>query len=147
MQELLSNRILWTAVLADVIAQILKALLVLLLERRWSWERLFGSGGMPSSHSALVAALATGIALTEGPAGATFAVAAVLAVIVMYDAMGVRRAAGRQAELINDLVREFSEAVNQGFRPAALKTLLGHSYPQVAAGTILGIAAALVSFR
>jgi acid phosphatase family membrane protein YuiD len=146
MQDLLANRLLWTAVAADVTAQLLKALIVLLVERRWSFERLFGSGGMPSSHSAMAAALATGTAITQGFGSPLFAITIVLAAIVMYDAAGVRRAASLHAGLLNDLIHELESVLDEGFTPEHLKTLLGHTYPQVAAGLLLGVAAALVSF-
>ncbi len=145
MSGLFSNRILLTAIAADAAAQLLKAVFTLLLDRRFSLERLFGSGGMPSSHSALVSALATGVGLTQGFGSPIFAVAAVFALVVMYDATGVRRSAGKQAHVLNELILRLGHVLDEGFRPQTLKTLLGHSYPQVLAGLILGIAAALIS--
>ena len=146
MDELLGNRILWTAIAANAVAQILKAVFVLLLDREWNAERLFGSGGMPSSHSAFVSALATGIGIEEGFGSSLFAVAAVFALVVMYDATSVRQAAGRQAYVLNDLIVRLSHVFDEGFKPETLKTLLGHTFPQVVAGLGLGVAAALLSF-
>jgi hypothetical protein len=142
---ILGNRILLTAIAADATAQVLKALVCLIIEKRWCPERLFGSGGMPSSHSALVSALAVGVGIREGFASTLFAVAAVFALVVMYDATGVRRSAGRQAHVLNELILRLGHVLEEGFEPRALKTFLGHSYPQVLAGMILGIAAAWIS--
>jgi acid phosphatase family membrane protein YuiD len=137
--SLLANTPLIAAVLASGIAQIVKVLLVLATERRWAPERLLETGGMPSAHSASVSALATSIAVMYGLSHPYFALAAVCATIVMYDATGIRRAAGQHAQLLNDLVEELSHLFDEGFQPRALKTLLGHTYPQVLVGTIVGV--------
>ena len=142
MNALLQNDVLWAAVLANVVAQSLKLIVYYLLERRWSWERLLESGGMPSSHSAMVTALATGVGLETGLDSPLFAVALVFALIVMYDATGIRRAAGQQAELLNDLVEELRAVLHEGFKPKPLKELLGHTYLEVAMGTLLGVGVA-----
>lgn len=144
MQAVLMNTPLVAAVIATVVAQVLKLLLVLLTERRWAFARLLETGGMPSSHSAAVSALAISLGAIHGWGSPIFAVAAVFGSIVMYDATGIRRAAGLQAEMINDLVRELSHLMDEGFKPQALRTLLGHTYPQVVVGAILGIATGLV---
>lgn len=140
---LLLNTPLVAAVLASIAAQSIKVLLVLATERRWAPERLLETGGMPSSHSASVAALGTALGVTYGWAHPYFAIAAVFASIVMYDATGIRRAAGQQAELINDLVGELAHLFDEGFQPQALKTLLGHTYPQVIVGLVVGVATGL----
>ncbi|HET9026796.1 MAG TPA: divergent PAP2 family protein [Trueperaceae bacterium] len=144
MSGILGNLPLWAALTATVAAQLLKVTLVLILERRWAPERLLDTGGMPSSHTASVAALATSIGVLYGWGSPTFAIAAVFGSIVMYDATGIRRAAGQQAEAINELVRELGHLFDARFQPRALKTLLGHTYPQVFAGALLGIATALL---
>jgi uncharacterized protein len=146
MAELMGNQILLTAVAANLVAQLFKALIVLLIDREWRNERLFGPGGMPSSHSSFVTALATGVAAAHGTGSALFAVSAVFALIVMYDACGIRRAAGKQAHLLNELVEELRHVLDDGFRPQALKTVLGHSCLQVFAGMVLGISAGILSF-
>lgn len=146
MKELLTNPILMTAIAANFLAQIMKALIVLFIDRQWNSERLFGPGGMPSSHSSFVAALATGVAVVNGTGSALFAVTFVFAVIVMYDACGIRRAAGKQAHLLNELVEELGHVLDEGFKPEALKTVLGHSLLQVVAGLILGVSVGLFSF-
>ncbi|MCS7057450.1 MAG: divergent PAP2 family protein [Meiothermus sp.] len=146
MHELLSNQVLWTAVLASALAQLIKLFIYYWVEKRWQWERLAETGGMPSSHSATVAALATGVGLTEGLDSAYFAIAVVLAIIVMYDATGIRRAAGLHAQRLNDLFEEFRAVFQQGPKPEPLKELLGHTYLEVAVGALLGILFALASF-
>lgn len=133
------NTPLLAAVAAMLLAQILKVILVFATERRWAFDRLLETGGMPSSHSAAVSALAVSMGATYGWGTPYFAIAAVFGSIVMYDATGIRRAAGMQAELINDLVSELGHLFDEGFRPQALKTLLGHTYPQVVLGALLGI--------
>ena len=146
MSELLGNKTLWAAILAMGVAQAFKVMLILLTERRFAPDRLLETGGMPSSHSAAVTALATGLGLTHGWDSPLFALAAVFGSIVIYDATGIRRAAGMQAELINELVRELSDVFDEGFKPTALKTLLGHTYPQVVVGAVLGIITGFLSF-
>ncbi len=146
MAELLGNKTLWAAILAMGVAQAFKVVLILLTERRFAPDRLLETGGMPSSHSAAVTALATGLGLTHGWDSPLFALAAVFGSIVIYDATGIRRAAGMQAELINELVRELADVFDEGFKPTALKTLLGHTYPQVIVGAVLGIITGFLSF-
>ena len=134
----LDNLPLISAVTATLAAQVLKVILVLLTERRWAFDRMLETGGMPSSHSATVTSLAVTIGMVEGFGSTIFALAIVFAGIVMYDASGIRRAAGMHAQLINDLVQELAHLFDEGFQPTALKTLLGHTYPQVIVGSLLG---------
>ena len=138
MAELLANRPLWVALAATLAAQVIKIVIVAATERRFAPERLLETGGMPSSHSAAVTALSATIGLQYGWSSPLFALAAVFAGIVMYDATGIRRAAGMQAQLINDLVDELGHLFDEGFQPQALKTLLGHTYPQVLVGAVVG---------
>ena len=145
--DLLGNRWLWTAIVASTSAQVIKVLLILLLERRWHPGAFMETGGMPSSHSAMVAALSTGIGLTEGWNTPLFAVAATFALIVMYDATGVRQSSGVQARLLNELVEELRAVVREGFAPQPLRVLLGHTYLEVFVGTLIGIFAAFLAFR
>jgi uncharacterized protein len=144
MSTVLSNGALLTALVATSAAQILKVMLVIVTERRLALGRLLETGGMPSSHTAAVTALATSLGLRFGWGSPQFAIAAVFGSIVMYDATGIRRAAGVQAELINDLVQELAHLFDEGFQPQALKTLLGHTYPQVLVGALVGITTALL---
>lgn len=135
---LLDNTPLVAALVATLLAQVLKVILVLLTERRWALDRMLETGGMPSSHSATVTALAVSVGMAEGFGSTLFALSVVFAGIVMYDASGIRRAAGMHAQLINDLVQELAHLFDEGFQPAALKTLLGHTYPQVVVGALVG---------
>ncbi|XP_072968750.1 uncharacterized protein [Typha angustifolia] len=131
-----------SAFLAFSIAQFLKLFTTWFKEKRWDSRRLFGSGGMPSSHSATVTALAVAIGLQEGSDSSSFALAVILALVVMYDASGVRLHAGRQAEVLNQIVCEFPpEHPLSTVRP--LRELLGHTPLQVCAGAVLG---AVVSY-
>ena len=138
-QNVFFNTPLLASLAAMLLAQIIKVILVFATERRWAFDRLLETGGMPSSHSAAVSALAVSIGALYGWGTPLFAISAVFGSIVMYDATGIRRAAGMQAELINDLVNELGHLFDEGFRPQALKTLLGHTYPQVVMGALLGI--------
>ncbi len=144
MRDLLLNTPLVAAFVATVLAQALKVVLVLITERRLAMDRLLETGGMPSSHSAAVGAVSVVLGITYGFGSPYFAIAAVFGSIVIYDATGIRRAAGKQAELINDLVSELAHLFDEGFRPMALKTLLGHTYPQVLVGVLLGIGTGLM---
>ncbi|KAL4361860.1 hypothetical protein GQ457_04G008500 [Hibiscus cannabinus] len=126
------------AFIAFAIAQSTKFFTSWYKERRWDIKQLVGSGGMPSSHSSTVTALATAIGFQEGFGGSPFATAFILACIVMYDATGVRLHAGRQAEVLNQIVYELpAEHPLAESRP--LRELLGHTPPQVFAGGMLGI--------
>jgi acid phosphatase family membrane protein YuiD len=131
------NPILLSALIAWATAQVLKVLIELIILKRWNWALLFQAGGMPSSHSAMVSATALSTGLTIGFDSAAFAVASVLAMIVIYDATGVRREAGRQAVLINSMIEELSKGK---FPPQdKLKEMLGHTPGEAILGTLLGL--------
>lgn len=143
--SIFTNYPLLSSVLAFTIAQFIKFFTTWYKEKRWDLKRLVGSGGMPSSHSATVTALAMAVGLQEGFSGSLFAIAFILTSIVMYDATGVRLHAGRQAELLNQIVYELpSEHPLAESRP--LRELLGHTPPQVIVGGILGTATAVVGY-
>jgi acid phosphatase family membrane protein YuiD len=128
-----------------VLAQAVKPVLYWITKRRWEWHWLFTSGGMPSSHSAAVSALATGIAISEGLDSAAFAIALVTAVVVLYDAAGVRRAASIQANVLNQILTELFSG-----RPIAqthLRELIGHTPFEVLVGAAMGVGIALLLFR
>lgn len=144
--DVVYNRPLWAAIIASAVAQILKVLIEFLTDRKFDLRRLWDTGGMPSSHSASVSALSTCIGLQEGFNSAYFAIAALFSYIVIYDARGVRRAAGLHAEILNEVVKELPHLFEEGFQPKALKTLLGHTGPQVIVGTLLGITIGVVVF-
>ncbi len=136
--QILDNRILMVAIAACLIAQVLKLIIDLIQNGKTSVKVLTTTGGMPSAHSALVTSLATGVGLNLGWKSAEFAIATIVAVVVMYDAAGVRQAAGKQARILNQMVDElFSE--DHKFNEEKLKELLGHTPVQVIAGSVLGI--------
>ena len=124
-------------------AQALKVVFVLITNRKCDLQRFVGSGGMPSSHSSLVMTLVVMVARADGISSTTFALALAFAVIVMYDAMGVRRAAGEQAKTINMIVEEWLPDSDM-LMEDRLKELIGHTPLQVLMGAILGIAIGLV---
>ncbi|KAL9307219.1 hypothetical protein AtEden1_Chr1g0027091 [Arabidopsis thaliana] len=131
--SIFTNYPLISAVTSFTIAQFIKLFTSWYRERRWDLKQLIGSGGMPSSHSATVTALAVAIGLQEGFGGSHFAIALILASVVMYDATGVRLHAGRQAEVLNQIVYELpAEHPLAESRP--LRELLGHTPPQSAEG-------------
>jgi len=139
---LLRNHALMAALLAWLIAQILKVVLVFWGEKRLDLSRMVGSGGMPSSHSALIVAMATSVGKYEGLSSTAFAIAAAVALVVMYDAANVRREAGRQAELLNRIVLDLYR--DNHLDQEKLKELLGHTPIEVAAGALLGLAVGLL---
>jgi len=142
--ELRSNNVLWPSVYSWAIAQFIKILIELKKTKKINTALIVSSGGMPSSHSSFVTAMTTSIGLKEGFNSSIFALSAVFSLVVMYDAAGVRRAAGYQAAAINMLFKRFED---QGIKlDKKLKELLGHSPVEVAAGAILGILVAIVIF-
>ena len=138
--QLSNNKILVSSVLAWFLAQVIKTLINFLSTKKFDPERLFGSGGMPSSHSATVCALVTSVACIYGLDTYEFAMAAVFAIIVMYDAMNVRREAGRHAKWINLIATTLQPDVPLEKK---FKEYLGHTPLQVLMGSLLGIAIAL----
>ena len=135
---LLSNRILIAAFCGWFVAQVLKTLIYVAVNKSFNPERLLGDGGMPSSHSATVMAMVTSTAFYFGPETFEFAVTAILALIVMHDAMGVRRETGKQAKVINNMMDWFVQ--NSDISPEEkLKEFVGHSPTQVFFGALLGI--------
>ena len=145
-RQLMENRILWIGVLSWFVAQALKVVLTLIVEKRLDWARMFGLGGMPSSHSSVVVSVTVAVGIRMGFNSATFAISAALALITMTDAMGVRRQAGKQAAVLNRVVQELVE--NGGDLPEeTLKELLGHSPLQVFVGALLGLVIALIAAR
>ena len=111
--------------------------------RRWNWSLLFSTGGMPSSHTALVTAIAHGTGLVAGYDTPAFAVAVVLAMVVIYDATGIRRQAGLHAEMINTLVQDLMEG--RQLPQDRLAEVLGHSPAEAAVGFVLGIVVSTIT--
>jgi acid phosphatase family membrane protein YuiD len=133
----LSNHVLIASLLAWGIAQTIKLPIEYARTRRWNWSLLFRAGGMPSSHTALVTAAAHGLGLTAGFDSAVFALSVVLAMIVIYDATGIRRQAGRHAEIINAMVDGLVEG--HPLHEEQLLEVLGHSPFEALVGLLLGL--------
>ena len=141
MGQILENDILVVAVLAWALAQLSKLLIYLLREGQLKARYLTAAGGMPSSHSALVTALATRVGMETGLDSIVFALAAVFAAVVMYDAAGVRRAVSVQARILNRMLAEMIEA--QHFNEERLRELVGHTPFEVFVGALIGALSAI----
>ncbi len=139
MDLMTGNLILNLSILAWLIAQTLKVIVVLIQKRRLDFRFILSGGGMPSSHSAFVCACATSVGRLYGWSSPMFAISAVLAIVVMYDASNVRRAAGEQAKILNYMMEHWTEMPPAIFGKE-LKELLGHTPIQVFMGALLGIA-------
>ena len=142
--DVLHNPILMSAIIGWFIAQVLKTIIHLIMTRQFVAERLVGSGGMQSCHSSTVCALTTATGIIYGVSGYEFAIACILAIIVMYDAMGVRRAAGKQAKVLNEMMDLFHHMGKKLSAQDTLKEFIGHTPIQVFAGAILGIFIAII---
>ena len=140
--ELLSNRVLWATSVSWVVCQSLKVLLAVRRRRHFDVRWFLGTGGMPSAHSAGVASLAMAVGLRAGFETALFAVALIFALVTMFDAQGVRRAAGRQAVVLNKIMDELyaQGQVNQ----QRVMELLGHTPVEVIVGGLLGCVIAVL---
>lgn len=147
-QEILANHTLISAVAAWVIAQVLKTIIDFRVYRTFHPDRLTGSGGMPSSHSAFVCALCTTALMEYGLSSFQFSVTFALAAIVMYDATGVRWETGKQAKILNRILHENIFEWKGQILEEKLKEYVGHTPLQVLAGALLGIivAAAINTF-
>jgi len=142
--DIINNQTFLMAIVAWAIAQILKVLVNLVQERRIIWKFFFTSGGMPSSHTSTVCALATGIALTTGVGSVAFSIAFVLAVIVMYDAAGVRQSVGQHSIFLNRIVKEFKFKASKTEMEKDFREFIGHTRLQVFMGAVVGILVAWV---
>ncbi len=136
------NQSLIAALAANILAQIIKFIVGYIKNRRWDWILLLRAGGMPSSHSALVAGVAHSLGLTVGFDSPIFSLAFVLAVVVIYDATGIRRQAGKHAHIINRMITELSSG--HPLKQEQLREVLGHTPMEAFVGTILGILVAQV---
>ena len=140
-QDLCSNPFLMAGLAAWFIAQVLKTVIHFAVYKKLEFERLFGDGGMPSGHSATVASVCTMCGLVYGLGSVEFAISAILAIIVCHDAMGVRRETGKQAVILNELLKTFEAGHHTD-----LKELVGHTPLQVIMGILIGVANALCLF-
>ncbi len=146
-QDLFNNKVFMSAALAWLVAQVLKTLIHTFFTKEFDPERLVGSGGMPSSHSSTVVALATATHFEYGTGSFEFAISAILAIIVMYDARGVRRETGRQAVLLNDIIKIFEDMGRSEISTHdKLKEFVGHTPLQVVMGALLGFLIALIMY-
>jgi acid phosphatase family membrane protein YuiD len=146
LKELLFNQVLWVPVFAWMAAQITKLIVNLLVERHFDISRIFGDGGMPSGHAATVTSLMIMVGWTMGLSSPVFALSAVFAIVVIRDAMGVRREAGKQAKTIKELAQVLNEMIlekDEQIRSERLKELVGHTPLQVFFGMLLGAAVAV----
>ena len=137
------NEILTVSLLSWFVAQVLKTIINFVLLGRFQLERMWGDGGMPSAHSATVTAMVIATARSEGIHSAIFAVAAVVAIITMHDAMGVRHETGEQAKVLNQMIEEWidiSEKNSPFLQNMHLKEMVGHTPLQVVAGVLVGAA-------
>lgn len=143
LEKLLHNELLVSALLAWAAAQVIKTLIYACMNRKLDIQRLMGDGGMPSGHSATVTAMAVTAGLEYGLNSSIFGIAAIMAIIVMHDAMGVRREAGRHAKALNELLLLVGSDVNSEIK---LKEFLGHTPLQVLCGAVLGFVVAMVRY-
>ena len=143
--QLISNKILISGLVGWATAQILKTIIFLIVNKKLNLERLFGDGGMPSGHSATVTAVALSVGLECGFNSALFAVATIIAIVVMHDAMGVRLETGKQAKYINEMTELIEKLSGTELsNEEKLKEFVGHTPFQVVMGGILGIVVAIL---
>jgi len=142
-QQIIQNEVLKVSLLSWLVAQILKVLSTFAKEKRIDLYRLVGSGGMPSSHSSFVMGLSTAIGLKNGWTSDEYAIALAFALIVMYDASGVRRAVGKQAIILNQLIKDWQK--HKPIKEKQLKELIGHTPIEVIVGGLIGILIACIS--
>ena len=144
--ELITNPFLITGVSSWFMAQVLKTIIYMIINRKLDWGRMVGDGGMPSGHSATVTSVATLAGLVCGTGSFEFAISFVLAIIVCHDATGVRRETEKQAVLIDELVKAFAELSEEKLPEVKLKKFVGHTPVQVLAGITLGVANAVLMY-
>ncbi len=137
MDEIVANKVFIAAMVSWIIAQTFKVLISLMVDKEFKFERFHGSGGMPSSHTATIVAASTAIGITDGWSSSVYALSLIMAFIVMYDASGVRRSVGKQAKLLNDIIKDLYKLKH--LEEEKLKELVGHKPTEVAVGALLGI--------
>lgn len=142
--DLTHNIIFMSAITGWFVAQVLKTIIHIIVNKQFVAERLVGGGGMPSSHSATVCALATATGIRYGGGSFEFALAAVFAIVVMYDAMGVRQETGKQGKVLNEMMEIFTQMGKDIDAEKAFKEFVGHTPLQVLMGALLGILIAVI---
>lgn len=143
MNDIWSNAAIWIPIIIWFLVQSFKVVYELIKYKKLNIRRMWGSGGMPSSHSALVCSLTTIVALIDGVSSTTFAISLVLSGVVMYDAAGVRRAAGKQARVLNQIIENKGDINVQ----EKLIELLGHTPKEVFVGALVGIFGSILLFN
>lgn len=141
MNNVFNNECIWIPIIVWFMVQSYKVISELVINKKLDIRRFVGAGGMPSSHSALVTSLATAIGFREGFGSAIFALSILFAFVVMYDSAGVRRAAGKQAKVLNQIIESQGKNINIQEK---LIELLGHTPLQVFVGAVVGVALACV---
>lgn len=136
MNDFLTNKWLWIPLITWFLVQIFKFIRELLKNKKMDFRRILGAGGMPSAHTACVSSMATAIGLTEGFGSPVFALSVVFAFVVMYDAAGVRRAAGKQARVLNQIIESDGKNINIQEK---LVEFLGHTPMEVFCGAVTGV--------
>ena len=137
LNDIINNKVIVAGITGWAAAQVLKIVTNSIKIKRLDLSRIVGSGGMPSSHSGFVVAVAVKTGIESGFNSSIFAIAITFAIVVMYDAAGVRRAAGNQARVINLIIQDLSH--KKGIQQDRLKELIGHTPFEVIAGAILGL--------
>ena len=143
MNSIWENEAIWIPIIIWFIVQTFKVFHEIVKYKKLNIRRLWGSGGMPSSHSALVCSLTTVVGLIDGLSSTTFAISLILASVVMYDAAGVRRAAGKQAKVLNQIIESKGDINVQ----EKLIELLGHTPKEVIVGAIVGIIGSILLYN
>lgn len=144
--DLITNPYLLTGLSAWFLAQVVKTAIYAVIHKKIQWERMIGDGGMPSAHSATVTSFAVLCGLVFGLDSFQFAVSAILAIIVCHDAMGVRLETGKQAIVLNEIVKAFEALSTEGLTEVKLKEFVGHTPIQVMAGILLGAVDAVIMY-
>ena len=139
------NHIFLTVLFAWLLAQTIKVTIGVIREKRFNFRWFVGTGGMPSSHAATVSALATAVGLELGFSSPFFAIAFFFAFVIMFDAQGVRRQSGQQAEILNKIIEDIY--LQKGVKQERLIELLGHTPIQVFIGAAIGVIVALICYR
>ena len=144
LEQFMNNKVFFVVFFAWIFSCVLKGFLVWVKDKKLDMTRFMGPGGMPSSHSTIVTSLATCVGIKSGFDTPLFVVCCAFALVVMYDASGVRRAAGQQAKMINMIIDAWEES-DPLEKQIRLKELLGHTPLEVVAGAFLGIASAILA--
>lgn len=139
--------VLLASVVSMLLAQLLKPFVHLLVHRQWQWQRMFDTGGMPSSHTSLVTTLTLAIGLQEGPSSSLFAVALVFSLYFVFEATGLRQEVGHQARLLNEMIEELVHDHQLNVDARRLRELVGHTWSEVLGGMVVGVAVFLLARR